>query len=531
MKVLIFHGYLLRGTGSNVYNANVAQALARLGHEVHLLCQDREAGSLPWVDAVGHWRDGELRVEPNGPPAGGSVTAYLPDIAGLLPVYVADAYEGFEAKTFPELSEDELARYLDRNVAAVREVEERMGGSDAALANHLIAGPAILARAGLRFAAKIHGSALSYTVKPHPRFLPLAREGMRAAEAVLVGSRHTATDLWETLADRELAGKTRLGPPGVDIAAFSPLDDRAKAPAELEALASRLEGAAAGPSALGRDEARAARAVRRYAAGTGPRVIFVGKLIVSKGCDLLLAAWPLVAAAHAGARLLLVGFGEYRDGLTRLWRAISSADLDDAREVARLGWALEGGPQAPLRYLEAFLADPPPGYAEAARAAAGTLDLAGRLEYGELSHAVRASEAMVVPSTFPEAFGMVAAEAAAAGALPVCARHSGLEEVAGALAEALPGQLRELTTFDLGPGAVAQIAERLDRWLSLDERDRVPARAALVEVARSRWSWEGVARSVVSASAGRLEELLPVPAVGVAPRPAGSGRERAPRTQ
>ncbi len=29
MKVLIFHGYLLRGTGSNVYNANVAQALAR----------------------------------------------------------------------------------------------------------------------------------------------------------------------------------------------------------------------------------------------------------------------------------------------------------------------------------------------------------------------------------------------------------------------------------------------------------------------------------------------------------------------
>ena len=42
MKVLIFHGYLLRGTGSNIYNANLARALARLGHEVHLLCQDRE---------------------------------------------------------------------------------------------------------------------------------------------------------------------------------------------------------------------------------------------------------------------------------------------------------------------------------------------------------------------------------------------------------------------------------------------------------------------------------------------------------
>ena len=49
----IFHGYLLRGTGSNVYNANLAQALARLGHDVHLLCQDLEADSLPWIDAVG----------------------------------------------------------------------------------------------------------------------------------------------------------------------------------------------------------------------------------------------------------------------------------------------------------------------------------------------------------------------------------------------------------------------------------------------------------------------------------------------
>ena len=31
MRVLIFHGYMLRGTGSNIYNANLARALARLG--------------------------------------------------------------------------------------------------------------------------------------------------------------------------------------------------------------------------------------------------------------------------------------------------------------------------------------------------------------------------------------------------------------------------------------------------------------------------------------------------------------------
>ena len=48
MRVLIFHGYMLRGTGSNIYNVNLAPALARLGHEVHLVCQDRDV-KIPGV--------------------------------------------------------------------------------------------------------------------------------------------------------------------------------------------------------------------------------------------------------------------------------------------------------------------------------------------------------------------------------------------------------------------------------------------------------------------------------------------------
>jgi hypothetical protein len=204
MKVLIFHGYLLRGTGSNVYNANVAQALSRLGHDVHLFCQDLDAGSLSWIDAVGRWRDGALVIEPaaGSAPGPGSITAYLPDIGGVLPVYVADSYAGFDARPFADLSDDEVESYIAANVTAVRDVSERAGGIDAALANHLVMGPVILARAidalG-SFAAKVHGSALSYTVMPNPRFVPYAREGMAAARTVLVGSRHTGESLWETV--------------------------------------------------------------------------------------------------------------------------------------------------------------------------------------------------------------------------------------------------------------------------------------------------------------------------------------------
>ncbi len=118
MRVLIFHGYLLRGTGSNIYNANVARALVRLGHEVHLLCQDRHAAELPFVDAVADWDGGELRVETLRRPV--RCTAYRPNIGRLLPVYVADAYEWFEARPFVALSDDEVERYLAAGSAKVQ---------------------------------------------------------------------------------------------------------------------------------------------------------------------------------------------------------------------------------------------------------------------------------------------------------------------------------------------------------------------------------------------------------------------------
>ncbi|MBA3326943.1 MAG: glycosyltransferase, partial [Solirubrobacterales bacterium] len=190
MRVLIFHGYLLHGTGSNVYNAELATALAALGHEVHLVCQDREAFGA----------DG--------------VTVHNPDIGRLLPVYVADSYPGFDARPFVECSQAEVESYVQRNAAAVRGVAARVR-PDVALANHLIMGPAILARGlggGVPYAVKVHGSALEYVVKRHPeRFLPWAREGLAGARGVLVGSRHTAESLWAAMDDDALPARTRLG--------------------------------------------------------------------------------------------------------------------------------------------------------------------------------------------------------------------------------------------------------------------------------------------------------------------------------
>ena len=399
-----------------------------------------------------------------------------PDIGGLLPVYVKDPYEGFEVKTFPELSEAELDRYIEANVAAVREVAARAGGIDAALANHLVMGPAILARADVApFAAKIHGSALEYTVKPHPALPPLCPRGD--------GGRHRRPDRLRphrrialggaSPTSRACAEKTRLGPPA--------------------ASTSRSSGPEAGRSA------------RR------PLVAFVGKLIVSKGVDLLLAAWPLVHAAHPGRSARGRRLRRLRG------RAAAAAGGAGARRPrrrprgrpARLG--LEGGEEKPLPILSAFLADPPAGYAEmAARAPPARSSSSAGSSTTRSPRFFPRAEAMVMPSTFPEAFGMVAVEAAACGTLPVSAGHSGMLEVSRQLAGGAPRRGRRADLVP-GRGRRGRGDRRPSQRLARPAGERAGARARALwsrRVARL-WSWEGVARGVLAAAAGDLE--LPRP--------------------
>ena len=188
---------------------------------------------------------------------------------------------------------------------------------------------------------------------------------------------------------------------------------------------------------------------------------------------------------------MVVGFGAFRAGLEQL-----ADDLGAGR-------AMSGENGLELKYLRAFLEDAPPDYP----ARADRIVWAGRLDHAELADLLPATEAMVVPSTFPEAFGMVAAEAAACGSLPVVARHSGLGEVATTLSEVVPEAARPLLSFERGPGAVREIAGAVAGWLEAPDELRAGAREAMVAITRERYSWEGVARTVIAAAQGDLDGL------------------------
>jgi len=241
---------------------------------------------------------------------------------------------------------------------------------------------------------------------------------------------------------------------------------------------------------------------------------------VSKGVDLLLAAWPLVVARVPEARLVIVGFGTYREALGRFVDALRRRDLDDLLQIAARGRELEGGPAGELKYLRGFLEGAGDDWLAAAPAAAERVHFTGRLEHDDLPLLLPACEAQVMPSTFPEAFGMVAAEAAACGALPLSAGHSGMAEVTAMLAPALEPELRSLLSFDVGPEAVEQIAANLIAWLTLDPATRERAQAALAAEAARRYSWETVAEGVIAAAQGRLDALPhPAPPADNVPAP------------
>jgi glycosyltransferase involved in cell wall biosynthesis len=510
----MIHGYMLSGTGSNVYVQNLCRGLAREGHEVHLLCQEREALSYDFV--AGHCIvDGE-RIERQGEretPYPGRCVVYNPEIGDLLPVYVYDDYPGWRVKTFLDLTDEELESYLRRNVEAVRAV---LGASEAeaAVTNHSVPGPLISRRAlgssGVPYVSIVHGSCLQYVARQSEEYMRLTREGLEGAKRILALSSHSAGTIAEDFPDLE--ERTTALPGGVDTDLFRPdaldpdflrglLDTPGRGPQQDSALMEALDRSAiagdlAGPlreisasyDARSPDSDFGERIAGFLAADDGsPLVLYVGKLIHSKGVHSLLSAFARVSR-ETGARLLVVGFGTFREGLQALTRSMSVGDARLVESLAETGRLLEGGPAGPLEHFE--LSE------ELLRDAAGMeegVEFAGPLGHEDLARLLPAADAGVVPSIFPETFGLVAAELAASGVVPFVADHSGLREAGGIIGRGLPFEVR--VGMD---GFEENLARALTDYLELPEKERRRCEETVRSNCVEHLSWGTLAQRVVA---------------------------------
>jgi glycosyltransferase involved in cell wall biosynthesis len=119
-------------------------------------------------------------------------------------------------------------------------------------------------------------------------------------------------------------------------------------------------------------------------AGDGPRLLFFGRLEELKGVQVLLAALPAVLVEHPAARLVVCGSGPMDPELRRM-----AAALGLAHAVEFVGW-LDGD------------------------------GLAARLD---------AAQIVVVPSLWPEAFGLTCLEALASGRPVIASAVGGLPDL------------------------------------------------------------------------------------------------------
>jgi glycosyltransferase involved in cell wall biosynthesis len=345
--------------------------------------------------------------------------------------------------------------------------------------------------------AKIHGSDLEYAIRPDHRYRALASEGLRAARAV-VGASADVLDRCIDLVPG-IEHLVRIVPPGV-AADFRPrpraealletasLLDRdpetakgrpVRLDVEVERALERRDAAALDELATAYDQEApdpgAAEVLRSLALLESPLIGYIGKLIAQKGVPTMLAA---TAASSDPPAVLVVGFGSQREWLDALVRALRTGDRDALRWLREAG-GLPVDPGLPAR----------PDL---------RVSFTGRLDHRYAPGALAALDVLVVPSILDEAFGMVGIEGAAAGALPLVARHSALAEVAGAFeAEVgLPG----LFSFEPGPRAVRNLAERIDDLVSLPSEERGELRERVAAFATREWSWNRTATRLLEAA-------------------------------
>ena len=407
MRIVLWHGYLLGGTGSNVYTRALARAWSRAGHEVVVVCQERNPGAYDL---------GGARV----------VRPELPD--NLLPTFILDRYEGLEPRLLQSMTPYERERYVEANAAAVRAELP----ADLVFANHVLLGGPVAAAAGAPYAVKAHGSELEYSMRGNDQLAAWGRESLARARATFVGSEHISGVLEEIVGHVDRVHEV---PPGVDVEDFKP-EPRA------EALERLLDEARRDPPNPGNAEERLpdegnAERLAAWFESEEPTVLYFGKLLYNKGIHVLFEA---LRETSREQRAIVVGFGDYRTELERI---------------------------------------APPG-----------TFFTGPLEHRHLVHLLPLCEVTVVPSVFPEAFGMVAAEAAAAGSLPLVARHSGLAEIADGLSAEYPVEFEGLTSFETNDAH--DLAAKLDRVRGLSESDRQRLREAARAAVEANWSWEQV---------------------------------------
>jgi glycosyltransferase involved in cell wall biosynthesis len=533
--ICILHGYLLDGSGSNLWTQAIIRSLCRNGETVHLMCQEPHPEKFDYVaKAVRYDALGAPRVIlEQGVPYAGRCVLHKPTLGPVLPVYVWDEYEEYDQVVpMVELDDATIEDYVRRNAQVLEHIITE-NGITVVHANHAVlmsvVARQVSARTGIPYAIMPHGSAIEYAVKRDPRFHRLAADAFEQASRIFVigpeirqrvlGVFADMPELESTLVDLNL---------GVDTSLFLPVE-RAQRPGNIRRLAAVLEGVERGKSPeqsrqmrdrladhLECDALREAIAsASNYTAKhldldceakleqidwrTDRVLLFVGRLIASKGIQAILAALPAILEREPRTRLVVVGHGPLREPLEAMLWALDTGSRTLYRNIVAWGRALErDGAPSPLAHVQAYLEQLEEHgeleqYLESARRhrLSERVVFTGYLTHRELRYLFPCCDVAIFPSIVAEAGPLVFLEAMASGVFPMGIYFAGMAASIDSVAGAVPDDVVSLMKLRAEPEhTVADIVEGAVGALALGGAHA----SALRQVAIDRYDWASVAR-------------------------------------
>ncbi len=555
MIITVVHGYLLRGTGSNLYVSNLCRAFCRQGHQMLLFSQETMPEASDFIsrsevftadNCIRH-----LQFERSTPYPGRCIH-YRPHLGGLLPVYVFDHYPGFEVKEFPSLSDTELENYISFNSRALKAIFGEIR-PNLVISQHTIMQPVYAARAlaeseklGARHLITVHGSALNYSVKKSNHLRGYALEGISAADGLIFVSSDSRNDFVDYFSDLPgLEKKCRVIFAGVDTSLFVNLNssgekkemiadlsasiknaiseeaggrnysDKNEHLENLEKVSSALEIKSLIDTYRSRFDMWApdldiAKSLKEIDWPNERIVLYYGKYLWNKGVHLLLAAAPLVLQEYPQTRFIMVGFGAAREYLETLVGLIDQGRVELALDLIENPLAYDPfgtGTPAYSKGLLRMLSDPRVAdrYRDAARGKLfERLVFTGIMDHDQLRRLIPCADVVVAPSIFPESFGLVAVEALASGVLPIQTYHSGFADVVDIYEDKLKdvftaaGIDHLLLDENLVPALAANIKSLIRYRSQLTEEEIAQVATRAHRLAGEYFSWDKISASYLS---------------------------------
>ncbi|MDH3678281.1 MAG: glycosyltransferase, partial [Nitrosopumilus sp.] len=490
----ILHGYLLEGSGSNIWTRSIVKSLCENGETVHLVCQENHPENFDFIAECHCYYDNSVSttLERNVPYTGKCIM-HKPMLGKILPVYVWDKYEEF-SNVIPmiDLSDSAIEDYLTINTKVVLKVISDYGIT-ALHANHAVLMSVVAKQVkeitSVPFAVMPHGSAIEYAVKKDKRFLNLANQAFGSADKIFVVSEemeNRVASIFQSIPNIKQK-MTRLNL-GVNTTLFKPIPPELRSN-NIKQLCRKLKNVPRGKddvkytylkknlsSKLQHEEFNqilssitdyenkrpdfdVEEKLERVDWNNDKIILFVGRLIASKGIQSIVFALPWIMYRHPETRLIIVGHGPLREIMESLLWALENNDKELVEKLISWGQFTEANPDKTNSFEEvlSFYKQ-----LEERNELNSYFDIAskyirrkkiiftGYLKHEELRYLFPCCDLAIFPSVVMEAGPLVFLESLASGCFPMGTYFGGMATSIDSISDRMSSEDADLMKIGIG---------------------------------------------------------------------------------